>query len=324
MRKCGDAAVTFIALSLVWFTTSVEAQTDKYPRLPESLLLLGYPPFNLFATTEGRTRTLQADDVSQGGVVPSISANGSIVASAHNLREPLGGLTVGTYSMADHKWTNVQELVVSGGSVAISPDGSQIACFTRKRPDAPSGLRVLNLRTGKVVAGLEMPDFVGGRISWAPDGRRIVFARAPDSPNERMRAPFENWTIYILEVETGTVRKIGDGMSPSWSPSGEWIAVVDFRRETSDEDRSVYGATRIRLMHPDGTGSRALMKYNHDLFPVQNLQPAWSPDSKALLFNRSANWFKYTFDVYLLDIATLKVTRKFKNTPPVYAWVAAK
>jgi Tol biopolymer transport system component len=52
--------------------------------------------------------------------------------------------------------------------------------------------------------------------------------------------------------------------------------------------------------------------------------PVWSPDSRTLLINKWHDEDKATMDIYLLDLATLKMSKKFGNTPPVFAWVAAK
>jgi hypothetical protein len=55
-----------------------------------------------------------------------------------------------------------------------------------------------------------------------------------------------------------------------------------------------------------------------------NYSPVWSPDSGALLLNELANAETFTFDIHLLDLSTLKLTRKFKNTMPVYGWAEAR
>ncbi len=315
MRKWGVAAVMFIALNLPWVAASVEAKIDNLPRLPGAVLLLGYPPFSLSVTTEDKTWKLQNDEQGDAIISPSISADGSIVASAHRIsgdpftRAPR--LMVSTYSMTNDKWTDRKDLEVLVGSVTISPDGSELACVTRKMPGAPSGLRILDLKTGKVIVGPEMPERAGSGISWSPDGHRIAFDKEEGKAIRLLRA------IYVLDVETGKVSKIADGMSPSWSPSGEWIAFVDVSNQAHSQNEY-----RISLMRPDGTGSRVLTTFHSDVVP--NLKPVWSPDSKTLLINESRNPDKDTWNIYLLDLITLKLTKKFENTPPIYAWVTAK
>jgi dipeptidyl aminopeptidase/acylaminoacyl peptidase len=318
MRKCGIIAMLFVALGLGSSVTSVEAAMDHLPRLPGAMLLLGYPPFNLAVTAGNKTTKLQEEAKDGVFISPSISADGRIVATAHRIpgdpftRSP--SLMVSTYSMTDDKWTDHKELVVAVGSVAISPDGSELACVTRKTPGASSGLRILDLRSGKVTAGPEMPERASSGISWSPDGGRIAFDKEANRSAHPDAIPLDR-EIYILNVVAGTVSRVGEGLSPSWSPSGAWIAFIDTSSQTQNE-------YRVSLMHPDGTGSRVVMTFRSEVVP--NLKPVWSPDSKTLLINESRNPDKDTWNIYVVDLATLKSTRKFEDTPPVFAWVAAK
>jgi Tol biopolymer transport system component len=119
--------------------------------------------------------------------------------------------------------------------------------------------------------------------------------------------------ILVLDIQTGRVSKISEGLSVSWAPSGEWIALI------SPVDNNRF---QVRLMHSDGTGSRVVRTFHSDVVPYS--KPVWSPDSKTLLLNESQDPDKDTWNVYLLDLATLKTTRKFRGVPPVFAWIAAK
>ena len=71
-------------------------------------------------------------------------------------------------------------------------------------------------------------------------------------------------------------------------------------------------------MRPDGTGARILFTFHSD--EALMVPPVWSPDSRTILINRFHDKDKATMDIDALDLATLQLTRKFKNTPPVYAW----
>ena len=88
---------------------------NNLPRMPGAILLVGYPPSNLLVTVNNKTRKLQEDAQGDALISPSMSADGSVVASAHRIsgdpftRAPR--LMVSTYSMADDKWTDHKELV---------------------------------------------------------------------------------------------------------------------------------------------------------------------------------------------------------------------
>jgi len=177
MKKWGVVVLMFVALNLPWSIASVEAKMDNLARLPGATLLMGYPPYNLVVTTGDTTSKLQTG----GGdwyVTPSMSADGHLIASARadaNAASSLRSrpkLTVSTYSMADQRWADYKDLDVYDGSVAISPDGTKLACITRKVAGAPSHLRILDLHTGAITAGPESSDNAGPDLSWSPDRLR--------------------------------------------------------------------------------------------------------------------------------------------------------
>jgi Tol biopolymer transport system component len=76
------------------------------------------------------------------------------------------------------------------------------------------------------------------------------------------------------------------------------------------------------VIHHDGTGHKVLVTFKHDVW--LSVPPVWSPDSQAILINKSHDADKGTMDIYLLDLATLKLKKEFGNAPPVYGWVTAK
>lgn len=75
--------------------------------------------------------------------------------------------------------------------------------------------------------------------AWSPDGTWLAFVR---STNGR-----RSFHVYVMRADGSAVRQITHGRfdeSPAWSPDGQWIAYT-----------STGG---IRIVHPDGKGSRAV------------------------------------------------------------------
>jgi len=305
----------------------VEAKKDNLPRLPGAILLVGYFPDKLVATTGDATWELQTD----GGnwyVTPSVSADGNLVASARIADSasttprvrPL--LTASIYYMMEKRWRDYPNLEIQGGSVAISADGSKLAYVARSTAKAPPRLQFLDLKTGAVSIGPESTK--GARpITWSPDGGRILFDREDARSADGKEIP-PLLAIYVLDVESGTASKLADGMSPSWSPSREWIAFYDYSPGRDDVKKGWYAvnANRVSIVRPDGKDYKTLVTFHRD--ESLNVPPVWSPDSQSILVNKAHDYDKGTMDVYLLNPVTLKLTRKFKNTPPVYGWVEAK
>ncbi len=312
-------------------------QAQKYdpnnlPRLPRAeLLVAGYVPERQLLTTEDRTITLP-ESLSEAFL--SISADGSVVGYVRRIpvdRSPYPRNIVGTYSVKDGKCTD--RLLMMGnfwGSSAISPDGSRMAYVSRDFDPDPVGLHwslwLLDFKTGKLKL-VTKPSGAVGEITWSPDGLRIAFdMEQPSGPGHWSSSEIR--AIYIVDIETGTISRIGIGLSPSWSPSGDWIAFVSYipvdraQSQSSDEFEGKFYAindNRVSLMSPVGTHSRILMGFHSDVVP--NLKPVWSPDSKTLLFNKSQDPDNGTFDIDVLDVVTGKIIKKFKNVAPVYAWI---
>jgi dipeptidyl aminopeptidase/acylaminoacyl peptidase len=86
---------------------------------------------------------------------------------------------------------------------------------------------------------------------WSPDGRALVFAR--------------DGHLHVVDVVTGDVRYLVDGLHPTWSPDGREIAYA--------------AADEIRAIAPDGESSRTIAVTST---PVADI--AWSPDSTRLAF----------------------------------------
>jgi Tol biopolymer transport system component len=113
------------------------------------------------------------------------------------------------------------------------------------------------------------------RVSWSPDGQRMVFSLAI------------GW-LYVLNVDDLTYRRItGEDvriLTPDWSPDGSRI-VYDLQRGTGRFD--------IFTMNPDGSDARILMQHE-----ASEVYPVWSPDGSQIAFcsNRTGS-----HDIYVAD-----------------------
>jgi Tol biopolymer transport system component len=284
------------------------AQKDKLPRISGAELLEeGYQPDRLLLAGEHKTRTILEGE---GAFSPSISADGSTIAFAHRSQDSTpsseAGFVVSTYSLTDDRWTNYPAFGDARGPVAISPDGSKLACVTHDLQGAPPRLRVFDLKTGEISVITQPGQEPGGGISWSPDGRFIAF----DALNMQSPSPVDR-EIYVVDIKTGVPSRIASGLSPSWSPSGEWIAYIGHSQRR-------YQAS---LMRPDGRFSQILTSFSSGVIP--NLKPVWSPDSERLLINESRNADLATFDICMVEVKSRKLTRRFKSVAPVWAWISA-
>lgn len=93
-----------------------------------------------------------------------------------------------------------------------------------------------------------------GRLSWSPDGRRLVFAANAEDSWEY--DPVES-DIYALDVTTGAVTRLtsrdGPEGAPVLSPDGRRLAYVGF-----DDRRQGYQVSELYVANADGSGARSL------------------------------------------------------------------
>lgn len=294
----------YILLAAILSTHAAESSTQlqSIPRLPNSTLLIGWgPPDSMALSSPKRTLFMLPEDQQRvvGGplIYPSITLDGSTIASAR-LRSTLPRrVAIATYSVGSKKWTEYVEGAYSG-SIAITKDGSKLA-FPGEYSDeeSPSPLHILDLNAMRQSNGPSVSPLA--RISWAPDGLRLVF-ECPRASSLTARN-----AIAVYDMATGKITSVAYGFSPSWSPSGEWIAYFS------------ESGKKVMMVHPDGSNLRQVA-VSSDL----RLFPVWSPDSTHLLLNQLTDE-NGGVNIYIVDLKTLKLKKIFQNKQPVVGWAHA-
>lgn len=121
--------------------------------------------------------------------------------------------------------------------------------------------------------GSDLRELTGGALfvfdedpAWSPVADVIAFDEQASNVPPR---------LLLMDVQTREQRLVDEnGMHPSWSPNGEWIAFD--RLEAGGRDSNLY------LVRSDGSAERRLT----DL-PGHETKPAWSPDGQWIAFTRS-------------------------------------
>ena len=81
-----------------------------------------------------------------------------------------------------------------------------------------------------------------------------------------------------------------------------------------------YAEQRCVLVHPDGTGSKNVLKLKDGWFTTRHFagrSPVWSPDNTQLLLNVVKN-DERAVDIVLLDVASGRTTTKIQNGLSVF------
>jgi dipeptidyl aminopeptidase/acylaminoacyl peptidase len=93
-----------------------------------------------------------------------------------------------------------------------------------------------------------------GRMSWSPDGRRLVFSANAQDGHEYN--PIES-DVYALDVQSGDVtrltQRVGPEGAPTLSPNGRHLAYVGFE----DHDQG-YQVSELYVANADGSSPRSL------------------------------------------------------------------
>jgi Tol biopolymer transport system component len=119
--------------------------------------------------------------------------------------------------------------------------------------------------------------------SWAPDGRRLVYAYDP--------SPASKWHIYIVTVASGAVKQVTFGnftdWYPSWSPNGQTIAFTS--------DRSGQDGIWVIDLGALSAKEMASGAWNDE-------EESWAPDGGRLVY--SSDRIQHRWQLFAYDFST--------------------
>jgi len=182
-----------------------------------------------------------------------------------------------------------QDSQMPGYDPRWSPDGEWLSYVS----PTTTQIQVYNLLDGRSRA---VPSQSGQPVIWHPEGDAFLMV---DIWREG-----ENTLSHLLRFEPDTEELLdlnGESLladqGASWSPDGEWIAVV--RGQLADT--GAYQGDHLWLMRPDGSDARQLTTQERIIHGT----PVWSPDGNYLLFRQyDLDELLCQGDIWVLQIET--------------------
>jgi dipeptidyl aminopeptidase/acylaminoacyl peptidase len=172
-------------------------------------------------------------------------------------------------------------------SLVAAPAGGHVAWQINAR-----GARNIWVASPPDYRGRQITAFTGddgqdiGQLTWTPDGHSIVFVRGGDfdmgreAPNPRSNPEGVEQAVWVVSIDGGTPRKLGEGHSPAISSKGDRVAFVN--------------QGQIWWAPLDGHGKAEQAVHAHGT--AETLR--WSPDGSRLAFvsDRRGHSFIGVFD----------------------------
>jgi dipeptidyl aminopeptidase/acylaminoacyl peptidase len=170
------------------------------------------------------------------------------------------------------------KIAALSGRLWWSPAGGEVAIESVDGLGEPSGLHVIDVRTGAL--GTISGQVVHPRLGdWSPDGRRIAFSGAIEGGFSALYSALAPWTSAPSVLAGGaasgfTVCGVGsnDDHWASFSPSGDALLYVGGPTDT-------VLSKWLHIAAPDGSAARPLSK------PIECREFLWSPDGQTVLFS---------------------------------------
>jgi hypothetical protein len=196
------------------------------------------------------------------GATGSVSGIGGVILHARRVLH-VGGRLSSIAASRGELWVSVAPTSAAAASEGVIGYRNTGSDNTEIRSATGTGRAQMIARTG-------WPSM----LDWSPDGRRFVYDGGSNGNTSTFVATANGRTVVRL-----TRAPFGPGeFGPSWSPTGNWIAVW---RDIRDQlPGNVTPENQLLVMHPDGSGRHMIVAVRPPFLTLAQLD--WSPDGRQL------------------------------------------
>ncbi len=145
-------------------------------------------------------------------------------------------LAFSRYDVSTQKFGPMQDVAAvfgdAGVSYEIRPASSEFDCSQDKKTIVykdEQGLKVIDLKTGKERSIATAKDYPKGFnfLALSPDGKRVAFSQeSKQSIDPKLSELPLYQNLWVMNVDGSNSRKLGYGISPSWSPDGRHLLAI--------------------------------------------------------------------------------------------------